>query len=61
MQRELIPPALLRQIFEDICQECRLNPNAQHPCLYGGTCAMPGVYNRVLLKHIKESRYITEK
>lgn len=61
MQRELVSPAVLRQIFEDICQECRLNSNGLHPCLSGGICAMPGIYNRVLLKHIKESRYITEK
>lgn len=57
MEKELIPPAVLRQIFDDICKECRLNPTAQHPCLYGGDCAMPGVYNRVLLKYIKNSSY----
>lgn len=58
MEKELIPPEVLRQIFDDICRECRLNANAQHPCLYGGVCAMPGIFNVVLLKHIKNSSYL---
>lgn len=57
MEQELVSPTVLKQIFDDICKECRLNTNAQHPCLYGGVCAMPGIFNRVLLNHIKNSLY----
>lgn len=61
MEKELIPPDILRQIFNDICQECKLNANTQHPCLYGGDCALPGIYNIVLLKHIRNSKYLINK